>query len=75
MPQLIHELAKIDRKAALIFNRQIRLLNTKGKLKFNWITNPDTVSDLSDLVDSFNWKKSSQGYNYWDSILTLTKGE
>lgn len=72
---LLHELARIDRRAALIYNREIRLLKKRGKLEFDYVQNLSEIPvDLQDLVDSFNWWKTRQGYEFWEEILEKTEG-
>lgn len=71
---LLHELSKIDRRAALLFNREIRLLKKRGKLGFDHVENlPEIPEDLQDLVDSFKWSKTRQGYEFWDKVLEKTE--
>ena len=72
---LLHELARIDRKAALIYNREIRLLKKRGKLEFDHVENLlEIPEDLHDLVDSFSWRKTRQGYEFWEDVLEKTDG-
>ena len=72
---LLHELARIDRRAALIYSREIRLLKKRGKLEFDHVENlPEIPEDLPDLVDSFNWSKTRQGYEFWEEVLEKTEG-
>lgn len=72
---LLHELARIDRRAALIYNREIRLLKKRGKLEFDYVQNlPKIPEDLPELVDSFNWSKTRQGYEFWKEVLEKTEG-
>lgn len=72
---MLHELARIDRRAALIYNREIRLLKKRGKLEFDHVENlPEIPVDLQDLVDSFNWWKTRQGYEFWEEVLEKTEG-
>ena len=71
---LLHELARIDRRAALIYNREIRLLKKRGKLEFYWSKGPRVIRDLPELIDSFNWSKTRQGYEFWEEILEKTEG-
>lgn len=72
---LLHELARIDRRAALIYNREIRLLKKRGKLEFDYVQNLSEIPvDLQDLVDSFDWGKTRQGYEFWEEILEKTEG-
>lgn len=72
---MLHELARIDRRAALIYNREIRLLKKRGKLEFDHVENlPEIPEDLQDLVDSFNWWKTRQGYEFWIAVLEKTEG-
>lgn len=72
---LIHELSKIDGRAALIFNREIRLLKKRRKLNFDYVSNtPKIPEDLPDLVDSFKWSKTRQGYDFWDEVLDKIEG-
>ena len=72
---LLHELSKIDRRAALIYNREIRLLKKRGKLEFDYVQNLSEIPvDLQDLVDSFNWWKTRQGFEFWEDVLEKTEG-
>ncbi len=72
---MLHELARIDRRAALIYNREIRLLKKRGKLEFDHVENlPEIPEDLLDLVDSFKWRKTRQGYEFWEEVLEKTEG-
>ena len=72
---LLHELSKIDRKAALIYNREIRLLKKRGKLEFDFRSNTTIIlEDLSDLIDSFSWEKTRQGYDFWEKVLEKSEG-
>lgn len=72
---LLHELSKIDRRAALLFNREIRLLKRRGKLNFDFVSNtPKIPENLPDLIDSFNWSKTRQGYDFWEDILEKSEG-
>lgn len=70
---LLLELSKINRKAALIFNREIKLKMKRGKLSFDLIMTYPIYNDLFDLVDSFNWKKTRQGYDFWDRVFSQLK--
>lgn len=66
---MLHELARIDRRAALLFNREIRLLKKRGKLEFDHVENlPEIPEDLLDLVNSFKWSKTRQGYEFWEDV-------
>jgi hypothetical protein len=72
---LLHELSKIDRRAALLFNREIRLLKKRGKLEFDYVEDlPEMPEDLSDLIDSFSWEKTRQGYDFWEDVLEKSEG-
>ena len=72
---LLHELSKIDRRAALIYSREIRLLKKRGKLEFDHVENlPEIPEDLHDLVDSFKWSKTRQGREFWKDVLEETEG-
>ena len=72
---LLHELSKIDRRAALLYNREIRLLKKRGKLEFNHVENlPEIPEDLPDLIDSFSWEKTRQGYEFWEDVLEKSEG-
>ena len=72
---LLHELSKIDRRAALLFNREIRLLKKRGKLEFDFSSNTSRIpEDLPDLIDSFNWRKTRQGYEFWEDVLEKSEG-
>ena len=72
---LLHELSKIDRRAALLYNREIRLLKKRGKLEFVHVQNlPEIPEDLPDLIDSFSWSKTRQGYDFWKKVLEKTEG-
>lgn len=72
---LLHELSKIDRRAALLYNREIRLLKKRGKLKFDFRSNTTRIpGELSDLIDSFSWEKTRQGYDFWEKVLEKTEG-
>ena len=72
---MLHELARIDRRAALIYNREIRLLKKRGKLEFDYVQNlPEIPKDLHDLVNSFKWRKTRQGYEFWKDVLRKTEG-
>ena len=72
---LLHGLSKIDRRATLIYNREIRLLKKRGKLNFDFVNNTSKIlEDLSDLIDSFSWSKTRQGYDFWEKVLEKTEG-
>lgn len=72
---LLHELSKIDRRAALLFNREIRLLKKRGKLEFDFSSNTSRIpKDLSGLIDSFSWSKTRQGYVFWEKVLEKSEG-
>jgi hypothetical protein len=72
---LLHELSKIDRRGALLYNREIRLLKKRGKLEFDYVEDlPEMPEDLSDLIDSFSWEKTRQGYEFWEKVLEKTEG-
>ena len=72
---LLHELSKIDRRAAMLFNREIRLLKKRGKLNFDFRSNTSKIpEDLQDLIDSFNWEETRQGYDFWEKVLEKTEG-
>lgn len=72
---LLHELAHIDRKAVLLFNREIRLLKKRGKLNFDFDSiTPKIPEDLPDLIDSFSWSKTRQGYEFWEKVLEKSDG-
>ena len=72
---LLHELSKIDRRAALLYNREIRLLKKRGKLEFYYVQNlPEIPEDLPELIDSFNWSKTRQGYEFWVEVLEKSEG-
>lgn len=72
---LLHELSKIDRRAALLFNREIRLLKKRGKLEFGFRSNTTRIpEDLWCFIDSFNWEKTRQGYDFWEKVLEKTEG-
>ena len=72
---MLHELARIDRRAALIYNREIRLLKKRGKLEFDYVENlPKIPEDLPYLVDSFSWFKTRQGYKFWKDVLEKMEG-
>lgn len=70
MPTLLHQLARIDRKAALIFNREIKLRMKRRGLAFfhipvlEWVD----IDGLPCLVDSFNWNLTRQGYEFWEKV-------
>jgi len=69
MSQLLNQLSKINRKAALIFNREIKLRMKRDELKFKIdCCNNRSVDDLVSLVDSFDWELSRQGYRFWDAV-------
>jgi len=69
MQRLINQLSSIDRKAALIFNREIKLRLKRGELEFDCIKRTKVeVDDLNSLVDSFNWEHTRQGYKFWDVV-------
>ena len=72
---LLHELSKIDRRAALLFNREIRLLKKRGKLEFNHVENlPEIPEDLQCFIDSLSWEKTRQGYEFWEDVLEKSEG-
>lgn len=72
---LLHELSKIDRRAALLFNREIRLLKKRGKLNFDFGNNtPKIPEDLQCFIDSFSWSKTRQGYDFWEKVLEKSEG-
>ena len=72
---LLHELSKIDRRAALLYNREIRLLKKRGKLEFDFRSNTTRIpGELSDLIDSFSWTKTRQGYDFWEKVLEKSEG-
>lgn len=69
MQQLINQLSSIDRKAALIFNREIKLRIKRGELEFDWLERTEVeVDNLDSLVDSFNWEHTRQGHKFWDAV-------
>ena len=72
---LLHELAHIDRRAALLFNREIRLLKKRGKLEFDFRINTSRIpEDLQCFIDSFSWSKTRQGYEFWEDVLEKSEG-
>ena len=72
---MLHELARIDRRAALLYNREIRLLKQRGKLEFDHVQNlPEIPEDLQCFIDSFSWEKTRQGYDFWEKVLEKTEG-
>ena len=72
---MLHELARIDRRAALLYNREIRLLKKRGKLNFDFVNNtPKIPEDLQCFIDSLSWEKTRQGYDFWEKVLEKTEG-
>lgn len=61
---MIHQLAKVNRKAALIFNRDIKLRMKRNTNEINW-NKKQVVECIKTLVDSFQWDHSPQGYDFW----------
>lgn len=69
MRQLLNQLSDIDRKAALIFNREIKLRMKRGELEFDYIKRTCvSVDNPASLVDSFNWEHTRQGHKFWDAV-------
>ena len=82
MKNLIFELAKVDRRAALIFNREIKLRIKRGELEF-WCSTHISLRHLNlrkknvlGLIDSFCRSDTRQGHSYWRGVYSLiyTKG-
>jgi len=79
MKNLIFELAKVDRRAALIFKREIKLRIKRGELSFEFLTRKQAskkklkkVKTILHLLDSFNWEETRQGHEYWNHIFAST---
>ena len=70
MKNLIFELAKIDRRAALIFNREIKLRIKRGELKYKFLFLP-IPTNVSELLVYFRWCETRQGWEYWGNIHEL----
>lgn len=69
---LIMRVAKIDRKAALFMARKVPLLVARGKLTsaFTDEKHLNRLLQYDDLVDTFTFKETPQGFEYWDKIAT-----
>jgi hypothetical protein len=64
---LIQELAKQNRLAALLYKNKIALMKHRGQLDFPDPA-PYDVKYVTHLIDSFDWYKTPQGYQFWGDI-------
>lgn len=72
MESLIQKLSKKNRKAALLYKNDILLRYKRGQVNFeSSFYGPDDsgVESVENLIDSFDWSLSSQGYEYWARVL------
>jgi len=72
---VMHKLAKVDRKKAIIFNREIKLRIKRGELLFynkeRSIYGTEIKSnDFVSVIDSFDWDETRQGWDFWDDFLS-----
>lgn len=68
--ELIQQVKKINRQAALFMVKKVPLLVQRGKLHPTWDDEKDLLRlPLNDrLPDTFSFAQTPQGFAYWDKL-------
>ena len=68
--ELIQQVKKINRQAALFMVKKVPLLVQRGKLHSTWDDEQDLLRlPLNDsLPDTFKFRNTPQGFPYWNEI-------
>lgn len=68
--ELIQQVKKINRQAALFMVKKVPLLVQRGKLHSTWSDEKHLrrLSNQKSLPETFDFSETSHGFRYWDNI-------
>ena len=68
--ELIQQVKKINRQAALFMVKKVPLLVQRGKLHSTWEDEQDLrrLTLNESLPDTFKFRQTPQGFRYWEKL-------